>query len=55
MRHGWHDLCRGPPNIAMLSGPHGHRIEEFLSFSNHKSMQAIDPQGRDKFSPKGPD
>ena len=41
--------------LSIYCGPHGYRIEEFLSFYDHESMQAIDPQGLDKFSPKRPD
>ena len=41
--------------LSIYCGHHGYRIEEFKSFPNHKSMQAIDPQGLDKFSRKGPD
>ena len=36
-------------------GPYGYGIEDFQSFSNYKSMRAIDPNVHDKFSPKGLD
>ena len=33
------------------SGPHGFREEDFLSFSNYKSMGANDPPGHGQFGP----
>ena len=36
-------------------GPYSYGIEDFLSFSNYKSMGAIDPHVHGKFSPKGLD
>ena len=35
--HGldWQDLCRGPLNIAISSGPHGFSVEFFLKFFSH--------------------
>ena len=35
--------------------PYGYGIEDFKSFTNYKSMRAIDPHVHDKFSPKGLD
>ena len=39
--------------IYISSGPHGFREEDFLSFSNYKSMGANDPQDAANLDPSG--
>ena len=43
----WQDLCCGPLNIAkyISCGPHGFREEDFLSFSQYKSLGSNDLWG----------
>ena len=51
----WKDLCRGPLNLAtskyISCGPHGFRVEDFLSFSHYNSMGANEPQGMANLDP----
>ena len=35
------------------SGPHGFREDDFLSFSNYKSVGANDPRGMASLDPRG--
>ena len=43
-------LCSGE---LISCGPHGFREEDFLSFSNYKSMGANDPKEHGQFGPQG--